>query len=63
MDLENIRRLPIESEKLPRMYNIWLNKKGESQTREELLITLRSKAVRNSRITSEYENYLKEMVS
>lgn len=63
VDLENIRRLPIENEKLPGMYDIWLNKKGESPTRKKLLISLRSKAVGNNRIASEYEDYLKEMVS
>ena len=33
VNLENIRKLSIECDKLSRMYDIWLNK-GESQTRQ-----------------------------
>ena len=62
VDLENIRHLPETTEKLSRMYDIWLNK-GESPTRQKLLIALRSEAVKNNRIALKYENYLKEMVS
>ena len=63
VDLANIRKLPDENEKLPRMYDIWLNKRGESATRQELLTALRSKAVAQNSTAFEYENYLKEMVS
>ena len=63
VDLENIDRLPIESDKLSRMYNIWLNKKGESAKRQELLTALRTNAVGQNWTASIYENYLKKMVS
>ena len=63
VDLANIRKLPDENEKLPRMYDIWLNKRGESATRQELLTALRSKAVAQNSTAFEYEKYLKEMVS
>ena len=62
VDLEHIRRLTNESEKLPRMYEIWLNK-GDSPTRRKLLIALRSNAVAQNNTAFEYETYLKEMVS
>ena len=63
VDLANIRKLPVENEKLPRMNGIWLNKRGESAMRQELLTALRSKAVAQNSTAFEYEKYLKEMVS
>ena len=63
MDLENIRKFPLESEKLTRMYNIWLNKKGESATRQELLTALRTGFSGLNMIALKYEKYLKERVS
>ena len=63
VDLENIRKFPLESEKLTRIYDIWLNTKGETATRQELLTALRSEFVGLNQIALKYEKYLKERVS
>ena len=63
VDLENIRTDPTVTDKLLLMYQVWLNKKGGTATRRQLLKALRTNHVGQNSIAESYEQELKRMVS
>ena len=63
VDLENIRTDPGVTDNLLRMYQVWLDKKGGTATRRQLLKALRTDLVGQNRVAESYEQKLKRMVS
>ena len=62
VDLGSISDSPV-TDKLSRMYDVWLNTKGNAATRRSLLAALQTEHVGQKRITDEYKEKLITMVS
>ena len=63
VDLDSIINDSAVTDKLSRMYNVWLNKKGNAATRRSLLAALQTEHVGQKRIADEYNKRLITMVS
>ena len=63
VDLDSIINDSAVTDKLSRIYNVWLNKKGNAATRRSLLAALQTEHVGQKRIADEYKERLITMVS
>ena len=62
VDLDNINDSAV-TDKLSRMYDVWLNKRADTATRRSLLTALQTDHVGQKRIAVEYQEKLMTMVS
>ena len=62
VDLDNINDSAV-TDKLSRMYDVWLNKRADTATRRSLLTALQTDHVGQKRIADEYKEKLMTMVS
>ena len=63
VDLDNIRSDSAVTDKLSRMYDVWLNKRADTATRRSLLTALQTEHVGQNRIALDYKEKLMTMVS